>query len=226
MKIVFLLAILGGFGGTLAGAHFVPWLKHARLPSHTSVVANGGRSEQFVIRLPADRLAATDGQVGGMRSSGNKAPMALPAQFIAEPLLVEHFKVRDAEGNVVGVAARHWNGGGAGPTTTWSVLIPSRGAFVLNAAGEARGTLESALRSGGYSAGKAWSGEIVVPMIPQGAPGVVAAGTGEFEGLDGSYTEAWTVAAVDEEGQLSGTVEISTVTSNKFDSGTEVSETL
>ena len=60
MKIVFLLAILGGFGGTLAGAHFVPWLKHARLPSHTSVVANGGRSEQFVIRLPADRLAATD----------------------------------------------------------------------------------------------------------------------------------------------------------------------
>jgi hypothetical protein len=226
MKIVFLLAILAGFGGTLAGAHFVPWLKHARLPSHTSVVANGGRSEKFMIRLPADRIAATDGQVGGMRSSGIKAPMALPAKFVAEPLLVEHFKVRDAEGNVVGVAARHWSGSGAGPTTTWSVLIPSRGAFVLNAAGEARGALESALRSGGYSAGKAWSGQVVVPMIPQGEPGVVAAGTGEFEGLAGSYTEAWMVAAVDEQGQLSGTIEINTVTSNEFAGDTEASETL
>ena len=40
--------------------------------------------------------------------------MLLPAQFVAEPLLVEHFKVRDSAGSVVGVAARHWNAGGAG----------------------------------------------------------------------------------------------------------------
>ena len=59
MKAVLLLSILVGFGGTLAGAHYVPWLAHVRLPSHTSVVANGGRSEQFLIHLPADRLAAT-----------------------------------------------------------------------------------------------------------------------------------------------------------------------
>ena len=69
--------------------------------------------------------------------------MLLPAQFVAEPLLVEHFKVRDSAGSVIGVAARHWNGGGAGPTTTWSVLIPSRGALVLSAPGEARGALEA-----------------------------------------------------------------------------------
>ena len=56
MKTVFWLALVAGFGGTLAGAHFVPWLAHARLPSHTSVVANGGR----VIALTAlgDNLAA------------------------------------------------------------------------------------------------------------------------------------------------------------------------
>lgn len=224
MKIVFLLAILGGFGGTLAGAHFVPWLKHARLPSHTAVVANGGRSEQFVIRLPADRIAATDGEIGGVRSKGISAPMALPAQFGTEPLLVEHFKVRDTAGSVVGVAARHWSGSGASPTTTWSVLIPSRGALVLSAPGEARGAIETALRSGGYTAGKAWSGQVVVPMTPQREPGVVATGTGEFEGLAGSYTEAWTLAAVDENGQFSGTVEINTVTSNAVASDTEASE--
>jgi hypothetical protein len=212
MKTVFLLAILGGFGGTLAGAHFVPWLKHARLPSHTSVVANGGRAEQFVIRLPADRIAATDAAAGGLRAGATSAAMLLPAQFLAEALLVEHFKVRDASGSVVGVAARHWNAGGAGPTTTWSVLIPSRGVMVLSAPGEARGTLETALRSGGY-AGQAWDGRVTVSMMPGDAEGLVMSGAGEFEGLAGSYTESWTLASVDENGELSGTIELSTVTS-------------
>ncbi len=213
MKTLFLVAILCGFGGTLAAAHYLPWLEHARLPSHTSVVANGGRSEQFLIRLPADRIGASDGEAGGLRGTSGAGTMLLPAQFVAEPLLVEHFKVRDAAGSVVGVAARHWNVGNAGATTTWSILIPSRGALVLNAPGEARAALETALRSGGYSAGKAWDGRVAVSMIPQGQACVIAAGTGEFEGLAGSYTEAWTVAAMDEDGRLSGTVEINTVTS-------------
>jgi hypothetical protein len=213
MKTLFILALVCGFGGTLAGAHYLPWLEHARLPSHTSVVANGGRSEQFLIRLPADRIAATDGEAAGLRSGGAEGAMLLPAQFVAEPLLVEHFKVRDAAGSVIGVAARHWNVSNSGPTTTWSILVPSRGALVLNAPGEARGALEAALRSGGYSAGKAWDGKVAVSMIPQGQTGAVAAGTGEFEGLNGSYTEEWTVAAIGEDGRLSGTVELNTVTS-------------
>jgi hypothetical protein len=216
MKTVFLLAILAGFGGTLAGAHFVPWLKHARLPSHTSVVANGGRAEQFLIHLPADRIAATDAEAGGLRAtgtSGTTAAMLMPAQFVAEALLVEHFKVRDAAGSVVGVAARHWNAGGASPTTTWSILIPSRGVLVLSAPGEARGLLEATLRSSGYNAGQAWGGQVAVPMVPRNAEGVVMSGAGEFEGLTGSYTESWAVAAVDANGGLSGTIELSTVTS-------------
>jgi hypothetical protein len=213
MKTLFLLAFVCGFGGILAGAHFLPWLEHARLPSRTSVVANGGRSEQFLIRLPADRIAATDGEAGGLRGTGVEGAMLLPAQFVAQPLLVEHFKVRDAAGSVVGVAARHWHGSGAAATTTWSILIPSRGALVLNAFGEPRGALESALRANGYSAGKAWDGQLSVPMTAQGQLGVVTAGSGEFEGLSGNYTEAWTIAAIDEDGRLSGTVEINTVTS-------------
>src|SRR5688572_1062090 len=117
MKIVFLLTLALGFAGTLAGAHFAPGLKHARLPSQTSVIANGGRAEEFLIRLPTDRIAATDGEAGGLRSNGYGA-MLLPAQFVAEPLLVEHFKVRDSGGNVIGVAARHWSGG-SDSTATW-----------------------------------------------------------------------------------------------------------
>lgn len=212
MKIVFLAAVLLGFGGTLAGAHFAPWREHTRLPSHTTVVANGGRAEQFLIRLPADRIAATDAEAGGLRARGGAA-MALPAQFVTEPLLVEHFKVRDAAGSVVGVAARHWTGGSAGASAAaWSILIPSRGALVLSAPGEARGVLETALRSRGFSAGQAWAGQLAVPLVREGE-GMVAAGAGEFAGLAGSYTETWTVAAVDEDGTLNGTIELGTVTS-------------
>jgi hypothetical protein len=213
MKILFLAALLCGFGGTLAAAHYVPFLQHARLPSHTSVVANGGRSEQFLIRLPADRIAATDGEAGGLRSSGADGAMLLPAQFVAEPLLVEHFKVRDAADTVIGVAARHWHGAGAAATTTWSILIPSRGALVLNAFGEPRGALEAQLRRSGYNAGKAWAGKVTVDMVPQGQLGSVSMGTGEFAGLAGTYTEAWTVATIDEDGHVSGTVELNTITS-------------
>ena len=212
MKTLFLLALLVGFGGTLAGAHFAPWLKHARLPSQTKVVANGGRAEQFVIRLPADRIAATDGEAGGMRSQGQGRAMLLPAKFVAEPLLVEHFKVRDSAGNVIGVAARHWNGSGAAATTTWAVLIPSRGTMVMSSPGEARGALDAALRAGGYSAGRPWNGEVAVPVAREGQ-GTVEAGTGEFENLAGTYTETWTIAAVDEDGKVSGTIELGTVTS-------------
>jgi hypothetical protein len=212
MKTVFLLALLAGFGGTLAAAHFAPWLEHARLPSRTTVVANGGRAEQFLIRLPADRIAATDGEAGGLRAQGAAGAMLLPAQFVAEQVLVEHFKIRDSAGSVIGVAARHWSGNAASPATTWSVLVPSRGAFVLSAPGEARGALDAALRAAGHSAGKVWSGQVAVPMLRAGT-GTVAAGTGEFENLLGTYTETWTVASVDEDGTVSGTIELGTVTS-------------
>jgi hypothetical protein len=216
MKTVFLIGLFAGFGGTLAGAYFAPWLEHTRLPSHTSVVANGGRAEQFRIHLPADRIAATDGEAGGLRANGAGGAMYLPAQFIAEPLLVEHFKVRDSAGSVIGVAARHWNGDAADAdaATTWSVLIPSRGALVMSAPAEKRAALDAALRSGGYSAGYAWSGQVVVPMA-EGREGAIAAGTGEFAGLAGYYTETWTVAAVDEDGRVSGTIELGTVTSGQ-----------
>jgi hypothetical protein len=207
MKTFFGFAVVLGFGGTLAAAHFVPWLSHARLPSHTSVIANGGRSEQFLIRLPADRIAATDAAAGGVRSGTGESAMVLPAKFVAEPLLVEHFKVRDAGGNVIGVAARHWSASASGATTTWSLLIPSRGAMILSAPGEARGTLESALRSAGQRSARS---DVKVAMTDE--PGTLTAGTGEFAGLIGSYTETWTVAGVDEAGDLTATVEIGTIT--------------
>jgi hypothetical protein len=221
MKIVLAIAVLLGFGATLAGGHFVPGIEHARLPSLTAVVANGGRSEQFLIRLPADRLAATDGEAGGLRAQRGARAMLLPAKLMAEPVLVEHFKIRNSGGGVVGVAARHWYGNASGATTTWALLIPSRGAAVFSAPGESRGILEASLRSRGYAAGRAWDGAVELLVTRPDAPGALTAGTQEFADLSGAYLETWTVAGVDENGELRGTIVLDTVTWSPQASETE-----
>jgi hypothetical protein len=213
MKSVFAIAVLLGLAGVLAASHVVPGIAHARLPSLTSVVANGGRSERFVIRLPADRLTATDGEAGGLRAQRGDGAMLLPAKLMAEPVLVEHFKIRDADGNVIGVAARHWNGNASGATTTWALLIPSRGAAVFSGPGESRGMFEGSLRERGYVAGRAWDGAIELMLTRSDAPGVLTAGTQEFANLSGTYMETWTVAGVGEDGELRGTIVLDTVTS-------------
>jgi hypothetical protein len=210
MKVFFSVAVLVGFAGTLAGAHFLPLGAHARLPSKTTVVANGGRAEQFLIRLPADQVSASDAEVGGLRARGG-APMQLPAQFVKAPLLVEHFKVRDAGGNVIGLAARHWTVSAGGPTTSWAILIPSRGSFAMASPGEPPGALEAALKQAGYAQGSVWAGEAHWSLGGDGA-GTWLESSGEFAGLAGSYTENWTVTGIDEAGEMRGMIELATVT--------------
>ena len=182
MKTTFFLAIFFGFVGVLAAGHFVPWGAHVRLASQTHVVANGGRAEQFVIRLPADRIDVAGAKTSGVRAAAGAGE--LPAQLTSEPLLVEHFKVRDAAGNVIGLAAL-----------------------------QCRAALDTALRSAGYNAGTAWNGDVKVAFAPEGADAaIVAAGSDEFAGLAGKYSETWTITGVTDGGELHGTIEIDTVT--------------
>ena len=213
MKTTFFLAIFLGFVGVLAAGHFVPWGAHVRLPSQTHVVANGGRAEQFLIRLPADRIDVAGAKNAGLRGAATTGASALPAQLTTEPLLVEHFKVRDAAGNVIGLAARHWSADAHASGTAWSLMIPSRGALLLTAPAEPRGALDTALRNAGYSAGAVWNGAVKVAFAPEGTDdAIVAAGSDEFAGLDGKYSETWTITGVTDGGELHGTIEIDTVT--------------
>ena len=213
MKFTFFFALFLGFAGVLAAGHFVPWGAHARLPSQTSVVANGGRAERFVIRLPVDRVAAAGARAAGLRANAAAGSPALPPELTAEPLLVEHFKLRDAGGNVVGLAARHWSADARAGGTAWSLMIPSRGALLLIAPGEARGALDAALRNAGYNPGSSWTGDVRIVLAPEGSDtAVVAAGSDEFAGLDGGYSEVWTITGVSDGGELRGTIEIDTVT--------------
>lgn len=199
MKFSFLTGVFAGLLLIFAGAYLAPWGEHARLPSHTTVQANGGRLEQFVVRLPADRLAA-HGPGPGRASFPDAQDAALAA---------DHFKLRDAEGNVIGVATRHSTATGAGPAAIWSVVIPSRGAFVLT--GEATdAALRTSLERNGYRPGSAWNGDV---RLQSGSDsGRLALGREEFETLQGTYTESWHVTGVDEAGELRGTVELNMLT--------------
>ena len=212
MKAALLIGMLLGFGGVLAGAHVYPWVDHERLPSRTTVVANGGRAERFVIHLPADRIHAAGAPSAGSRAAAAPAGGALPAELAASPVLAEHFKVRDVDGQVIGVAARHWSGVDGASGAAWALLIPGRGALLLSGAAEPAGRIDAALRGAGHVAGSAWSGELTVALASGDAPGRVVGGSDEFDGLVGTYSETWKITGVSADGELRGTVELDTVT--------------
>jgi hypothetical protein len=205
MKVMLLFGLVCGFAGMLAGAHYYPWMEHERVPSKTSVQPNGGRVEQFVIRLPADRI---DGAGG---SSGGRVGVVLPAPLEARPLELDHFKLRDVDGNVIGVAARHWTRSAEGAAGAWWIVIPSRGAMLLAGDGAASPALDQALAAAGRRQGLAWSGDVTVTETNSGASRIVL-GSQEFAGLEGGYSERWRITGVNAEGELRGTIELATVT--------------
>ncbi|MFO7285778.1 MAG: hypothetical protein C0P79_002895 [Gammaproteobacteria bacterium] len=205
MRATFVLGVLLGLAGVLAAARFVPWVGPDRVPSHTTVVSNGGRAETFVIRLPADRIAVAGGEEAGLRAFGAAA---------AEPgsVLVEQFKVRDREGQVIGVAARHRDPMGGASGAAWLLVVPGRGTMLLTGDAEPARALDNALSSAGRRAGEAWSGEVRVVFPRPPSNGRILGGTHEFAGLEGTYTETWTITGVGESGELRGTIELATVT--------------
>lgn len=214
MKILFLASLLIGLSATLAGARFYPWVDLERLPSHTSVVANGGRSEQFVIRLPADRIASHGSSDAGLRAAAFPAkPEGHAATADTAPLLVEQFKVRDQSGTVIGLAARHWTEADAATAAAWLLVVPGRGAMLLGASGEPRSVADNALAAAGWRRGESWSGNIeFVATSDTDEPARILGGEGEFDGIDGHYSETWRIAGVGASGELRGTIELDTVT--------------
>ncbi len=210
MKRLFLIGILLGFAGSLAAAHWVPWVRYDRLPSQTSVVANGGRQETFVIRLPADRIVAFGGN-GQLR--GNSYPSGFDALAAAGETapLVEHFKVRDSAGSVIGVAARHRVVLPDGVESTWLLSIPSRGSLVLAGPGEPNGRVDSELKTHGYVPGTAWSGDVALAVAPDADATRTISSTGEFRDLAVQFTEIWALTGVTEHGELRGTIVLDTI---------------
>jgi hypothetical protein len=212
MKPLFFSGVIIGFAAVLAAAGYYPWVDHVRIPSRTSVQVNGGRAEQFLIRLPADRLAVVANARSGARLTTFPAAVSLPDAPGEELVLLEHFKIRDARGDVIGIASRHTVEAQQRLETVWSVVIPSRGAILLRGAATAS-ELDRRLLETGFQAGRPWAGNVRIPasdMDPAG-DGELIAGTGEFEALTGDYREAWQVTGVGATGELRGTIQLNTV---------------
>lgn len=210
LKVTFISGIFFGLAAVVSGAGLYPWIDHERLESRTQVIPNGGRSEVFFIRLPVDRIASLGTESFGLGAAAFPAALALPESLGTEPMQIDHFKVRDTGGNVIGVASRHTVDLPDSTAVTWSLSFPSRGALWLVGRIDPA-SFESALAGMGYEPGAAWSGELdLLVGDPQSPAGEVRGGTSEFSKLIGSFTERWHITGIGDAGELRGTIEIDT----------------
>jgi hypothetical protein len=194
MKRLLQLGFILGLAGTLAAAYFTPWVQYERYRSAASVVANGGRVEQFVVRLPADRI--------GLPIAANSTA----GDFAADAPRLEHFKLRDTEDNVIGIAARHAVAGAGGEETAWLLTIPSRGTIALAASGA--GSIDAALAGRGLVAGAGLNPALSIDIGPAATS---VAATGEFRGIDFELVETWVVTGLEDDGQVRGTLRLNTI---------------
>jgi len=210
MKASFLAGIFLGLVVAICAARFYPWVDYPRSASLTTVLHNGGRVEEFVIRFPVDRIASAGGTQMGLRGRSYPEGVELPAEIAAEPVLVEHFKLRDRDGEVIGVAARHASVANSEAGSAWALTIPSRGTLHLLGAAEP-GALDRELAAAGRVDGQPWSGDLELRIGAQGAEsGVVSGGSQEFAGLVGTYSEDWQISGVSQAGELRGTIMLNT----------------
>ncbi len=214
MKSLFLAGILLGLTAALGAARFYPWVDHPRAVSRTVVLHNGGRGEDFLIRYPADRIASTGTVEMGLRAKSYPAGVTLPVEMANERVLVEHFKLRDDQGDVIGVVARHTSVTEDEATTVWALTIPSRGTMHLLGVAEA-GEMERELAAAGWIDGRAWSGGLELTIgSGEAVSGRVIGGSHEFADLIGTYAENWSISGVSQAGDLRGTIQLHTIAQN------------
>ncbi|HEY5623436.1 MAG TPA: hypothetical protein VIV14_06715 [Gammaproteobacteria bacterium] len=209
MKSSFLAGIVLGLFAALGAARFYPWIDHVRVASRTTVLHNGGRLENFVIRLPVDRIASSGTPETGLRGRAFPEQATLP-DAIGGGVLAEHFKLRDVDGEVIGIAARHSAIVDGVPTSAWALSIPSRGTMRLVGSAEP-GELDRALAAEGRTEGRAWTGQLAMTIGADDAQsGWITGGSHEFDGLGGAYTEQWAISGVSQSGELRGTISLQT----------------
>ncbi len=211
MRFFFLSGIILGLVVAVGAARFYPWVDHPRIASRTVVLHNGGRVEDFIIRVPVDRITSTGTAEMGLRARNYPVGVEFPAAMVDEAILVEHFKLRDVQGDVIGLAVRHASVTGDEAATAWALTIPSRGTMHLLGAAEP-GILDRELAAAGRIAGEAWSGALEVSIgSEETGSGRMAGGSHEFAGLGGTYVENWAVSGVSQAGDLRGTIELHTI---------------
>jgi hypothetical protein len=229
MKRLFIIAFVAGLLAVVLAATLWPLPQHLRYRSITSVPADGGRQEEFVIHWPEDRIARP-----GENGSGLPAAAAVGAVVLEDSagrrVSAEMFRLRDTEDNVIGVAGRLAGTGGAiadpgRSATNWLLVIPGRGALFLAQSDVQDTTVRESITAEGNlalppaQAAAFWTDRprvrITAPApVGEGPPttGKVLRGTNEFAGLRGSFIETWDLAEVNADGSTRGRILLSTIT--------------
>jgi len=210
LKATFLGGLILGFAAVITAGGIYPWVDHLRMDSRTQVLPNGGRQENFFVRLPVDRIASAGAEALTPGAGAFPAELVMPAALADAPARVDHFKVRDAMGDVVGIGARHVLDSGDGAAAVWSITLPARGAIHL-VGRSVPDQLGPALARAGYANGKAWDGTVEV-ALGDGTTrtGILVGGSGEFTPLTGTYVERWQITGIDADGRVQGTIELNT----------------
>jgi hypothetical protein len=182
----------------------LPLPQHQRVRSNISVLTNGGRAEIFTIQWPRDRIELPAGRDSRLAAAG---PAVELRANTGRRVAAEAFRLRDGDGNVVGVASRTISRGTiAGQLrdgSDWILLIPSRGALLMTELNAA--DLWPHPRAAGdptiVPATDSWSARGIARHLQVSAGpladghGQVLKGTEEFSGLTGVFTETWDLDA-------------------------------
>ncbi len=201
-------------------AAIYPLPLHQRYRSSISVIPDGGRAETFTMQWPQDRvqsvIAAT--AAGSLVAGGASSPPLNGAPGAS----AEIFRLRDAAGNVIGLASRSTSmrrarEGAAGQGSDWVLVVPSRGALFLTQANSRDVTPRSGPSGGGLQAAEDaaafWDGatrlQITAGPTADGA-GQVVGGSEEFADMSGSYDETWQLEEAAADGSTRGRITLDT----------------
>jgi hypothetical protein len=219
---LFLLGFVAGVVLIMAGAGLYPLPDHERFRSNIEVLTNGGRQESFLIRWPQDRIALPAALKG-------TSPVVTGGGVVLDPggnpAVIEMFRLRDADGNVIGIASRATGRMpgqrvAAASATNWMLSIPSRGTLLM--AQENSADILPMRVEDGYAlpaeTTEFWAPgtryRITAGPAPEGR-GRILRGTNEFASLTGSYTELWELEEVAADGHTSGRITLSTITTGE-----------
>jgi hypothetical protein len=218
------------FGAFVAGlllaglaASFWPLPGHVRYRSLTTVLPDGGRQEDFIIRWPDDRISRST-EIGSELPADAARGAAVLEDSAGQRVSAETFRIRDTEDNVIGVASRLAGTGGAmadanRSASNWLVVIPGRGAIFLSqpdmfdTTARQRDTLNGMITLSAMQDPAFWHSrreQRITAATPRYA-GRILRGTGEFAGLSGSFSETWKFDGLNPEGGAHGRIMLSTL---------------
>ena len=176
---IFIVGIVLGVAGVMAGLHYIPAVDQFRETSIISVAANGGNSETFHVKVPVDRIMiGAPGQTSQLPTG-----MVWPDDARLSDARVELFKLRNSRDAVVGVASRLASDDPEiGTLIEWTLHLPARGSVLVNVSPQTN------------------DGDRRV--------GQIRAGTREFGTLVGSMSERWIADSGNTEDVNSGRIEL------------------